>query len=97
MIARRAFFALSKRAALLVGLASLCVTCLRAAEDRLWVPAKVNGKPVKLAFDTGAEATILFRETAERLGLRVTNAPSAMNPSPGRLTLGRTETCDLTL
>ena len=39
------------------------------ADDRLAVRALVNGKPARLALDTGAERSILFRSAATRLGL----------------------------
>ena len=41
------------------------------ARDRLYVPAKVNGKPVLFLVDTGGD-TLLFQEAAERLGVRFT-------------------------
>src|SRR5690348_14693899 len=42
------------------------------ADERIIVDtAKVNGHPVRLAFDTGAEGLVLFSSAAERLGLRV--------------------------
>ena len=34
------------------------------------VEALINGQPVRLILDTGSEATILYRSTAERLGLK---------------------------
>src|SRR5262249_42538909 len=54
-------------------------------------------KPVRLAVDTGAEATMLFHHTAERLQLQVTNAPADHDLPPGKVALGVTEPCDLTL
>ncbi len=39
---------------------------------RILVDASINGTPVKMLVDTGAEVTILYRETAEKLGLRAT-------------------------
>ncbi len=64
------------------------------AEERIWLPAEINGKLVKMALDTGAEATVLFRETATRLGLHVTNPPPATAVSSGRVSMGRTEICE---
>lgn len=66
-------------------------------EQRLWVDAKINGKAVRLAFDTGTEGFVLFRKTAERLGLQVTNAPSDTRLTPGRVNVGLAELCDLTI
>ncbi len=65
--------------------------------ERLWVDAKINGKPVRLAFDTGTEGFVLFRKTAERLGLQVTNAPSDTRLTPGRVKVGLADPCDLTI
>lgn len=49
----------------------LCVWSMNAtADDRLWVAAKINGKPAYLIFDTGAERTALFKNGADRLGLK---------------------------
>jgi hypothetical protein len=64
------------------------------AEERIWLQAEVNGKPVKMALDTGAEATALFRETATRLGLHVTNPPPGTAIGPGQVPMGQTEICD---
>ena len=42
------------------------------AEDRLWVNAKISGKPARLALDTGLGSEIgLFRSGADRLGLKL--------------------------
>ncbi len=85
------------RPALLAFLVLLCPAALRGAESRIWVPAKINGQAVKLAWDTGASTSVLFRETAARLGLRVTNPPPTTEVAPGTVPLGRTEKCKLTV
>ena len=64
------------------------------AEERIWLQAEINGKPVKMALDTGAEATVLFRETATRLGLHVTNPPPDAALGAGQVPISRTEICD---
>ncbi len=66
-------------------------------EVRIWLPAEINGKPVKLALDTGAAETLLFRRTATRLGLLVTEPSPSAVLRPGQVPAGRTETCSLTL
>ena len=49
-----------------------CVARINAlAEERLFVDAKVNGAPVRMAFDSGSESLFLFRSSAERLGLKM--------------------------
>src|ERR1041385_8425239 len=49
----------------------LCISISRADERIMVEDAKVNGTPVKLAFDTGADEIYLFAPTVERLGLKV--------------------------
>lgn len=41
----------------------------RAAEERIWIDAKVDKTPVKTFLDTGASEFYLFRAAAERLGI----------------------------
>ncbi len=67
------------------------------ADERIWVGAKINGKPARLIFDTGADRVILFRRGAERLGLRITNSPLDFLPPPGAAIMGVTERCQITL
>lgn len=67
------------------------------AEERIWLPAEVNGKPVKLALDTAAEGTVLFRQAATRLGLKVTEPSPSAVLGPGRVPAGRTETCTFSI
>src|SRR5438128_1507112 len=38
-------------------------------EDRIWMDATINGQKVHLALDTGTSQCVLFRPTANRLGL----------------------------
>ncbi len=64
-----------------------------ASNDRLVLDAKVNGESVRLGFDTGAEVTILFRQTVKRLRLNVTEPPANTKAGPGKLLAGRTEEC----
>lgn len=77
----------------------VCVSyCLaNSADDYLVFEAKINGQPVVLAFDTGAEGSMLFRRTAERLKLTVVDPPKAMKESlpPGKVKTGYTELCRL--
>ncbi len=57
-------------------IASGCETVRRTSvalsgDDGLWtVPASVDGKPVRLVLDTGAERSVITRAAVERLGLR---------------------------
>ena len=64
-------------------------------EDKIWIQARVNGQPVRLAFDTGAEASFLFRRAAKRIGLGFADPPSDFRPHPGRVAAGWSEECTL--
>ena len=64
-------------------------------EDRLWLAATVNGKPVRLAFDTGTGPLVLFSKAAARLGLAVTNPPNDLTSVPGKVAMGLTELCEV--
>jgi hypothetical protein len=43
---------------------------MAGAEDRIAVDARINNRPVHLAFDTGADSPVLFPGAASRLGLK---------------------------
>jgi hypothetical protein len=68
----------------------------RAAEDRIWIDAKVNGKPAHFIFDTGAPGYVLFHKGATRLGLSVTNLDTAESGGSGPFT-AYSEQCTLTV
>lgn len=69
------------------------------ADNRLWVAARINGKPAYLIFDTGAERTVLFKKSADRFGLEtiwrstesvsVSNAPTFGVTDEGLLEFGK--------
>ncbi len=77
----------------------LCLVCAlnvsgkQERDERIIFKAKINGQSVRLAFDTGAEFTILFRQTAKRLKLDVTEPPANAKVGPGQVPVGRTEEC----
>jgi Predicted aspartyl protease len=83
------------RAFLIATLCCFCSRSLRADEDRLWVDATINGKPVKLVLDTGCGDVRVVRPMAERLGLHVTNWPSGKKVDPGKVPYGQAEPCVL--
>ena len=45
---------------------------------RVMVDAEIDGVPLKMLVDTGAEATTLYRETSDKLGLRATQVGNGM-------------------
>lgn len=67
------------------------------ADDRLWIEARINGQKARLIFDTGADRVVLFSKAAERLDLSVNNPPDVSVPDKGRVAIGFTSPCDLTL
>ena len=87
----RRFWLASLSLVLLVGIES------GRSEERLWVKAEINGKPTRLAFDTGASESLIFPKTAEKLGLTYTNPPANIRLRVGETPMGRTEECELTL
>jgi hypothetical protein len=70
-------------------------TTLSLADERIWVDAKINGKPVHLFFDSGSESSILHPQTVQRLGLKFMPAPT--NELSRGVLAGDTEDCLLTL
>src|SRR5690349_4386880 len=67
------------------------------SDERIWLDAQINGQPVRLAFDSGAEASVLFGKTAARLGLKFSAPPKNIRPRPGEWAPGITEKCKLTI
>jgi hypothetical protein len=67
------------------------------ADDRVSIEAKVNGHPVHLAFDTGTGVPlVLFRDAAEKLGLKINPFPADAKPGSGNaVMMGLTEPSQL--
>jgi hypothetical protein len=68
-----------------------------AVEDRIWLEAKVNGKPARFAFDTGAPGYVLFHSGAVRLGLTLTNVDSRQSGPTKSPFTSYSEMCSMTL
>jgi hypothetical protein len=67
-------------------------------DERIMVDARINGQPVRFAFDTGAGVSVLiFSKTAEKLGLTVTPPPPDQKPAPGQVANGTTSPVNLEL
>lgn len=62
-----------------------------SADERLLLDTKINGKRARLCFDSGSEYAILFREAAQRLGLKVLEAPTNVPIAQGEVRAGVTE------
>lgn len=86
------------RSSLCLWLLVLCLPVAQAAnENRIWLDAKVNNQPVRLIFDTGCDTAVLFRSTAERLGLEITDPPDNAKAARGQVLVGYTNVCELKL
>ena len=44
------------------------------AEDRIWLEAKINGKPARFCFDSGSDSSCLTAGAAQKLGLKLIDA-----------------------
>jgi len=71
------------------------MTAAQASEERIWLDGKINGKSVRLVFDTGSSHSILFSRTADRLGLKVNPPSSDITLADDNIRHGETELCDL--
>ncbi len=61
------------------------------ADDRIIIEAKLNGQPLKLAFDTGAGELLVFHRIAEQRNLQILPPPSDIQPKPGEVVVSHTE------
>jgi hypothetical protein len=67
--------------------------------NHIVMTVQINGQKAHLVFDTGADTTVLFRKSAERLGMKIiepalTGAPA--NVVPGRVLVKNSEPVRLT-
>jgi len=67
------------------------------ADERLWVEARVNGRPARICFDTGTGDLVLLKAGAKRLGVAFTEPPTNTVLSPGEIPSGISEMCELTV
>jgi hypothetical protein len=68
-----------------------CAAAVQAGDERIFVNAKINGKPIRFAFDTGTGCPfILFSTAAQKLNLKVTPSADA-KIGPGGTSLGVTD------
>ncbi|MDB6066333.1 MAG: hypothetical protein JWR26_2541 [Pedosphaera sp.] len=82
---------------LLVGL--LCGINIGHGEERIWLQAEINGKPVRLLFDTGSSVSMLTESAANRLGLKVHMPINGLEEigAPETIIIGISEKCSLLL
>jgi hypothetical protein len=81
--------------AAILGLTGLTYT--GSATERLWMDVKINGKEARLIFDSGADDLILWRASAQRLGLAFTEPDTNAVLSAGEVNGGMTEACNVSL
>ncbi|MCP3901124.1 MAG: PDZ domain-containing protein [Desulfobacteraceae bacterium] len=74
-----------------------CTTGLLASNDRILIEAKVNGKDVLLAFDSGSTHTILFDKAAKRINLKLIDSSLEQISGSGEAKLATSEKCSFTL
>ena len=62
------------------GILAIIAICFLAsaahAVERIWIDAKINDKPARFSFDTGAGEIILWRPSVKKFGLKLSGAPS---------------------
>jgi hypothetical protein len=76
----------------------VCAFGVHAEDERIFIDAKINGKPVRFIFDTGTGAPfVLFSTATHRLGLKVTPPPPNNQPGPGKTAVGWTDLCKLNI
>lgn len=87
----------SRFLALAAALAALIHVGCAPAERPRWipVPAKLNGKPLKLIADTGAEDVVIWTSAAKRAGLAVEDPPKGVKKEPWLALVGKTEPATL--
>ncbi len=90
--------ALKKNVLLVALLTALTAVDTNGAENRIWINGQIDNSPVRLFFDTAATHSVLFRRTADRLGLKITERPPGVQNEPGMAPVGGwTDPCRLSL
>ena len=75
---------------------ALLTACRHVRQDRFFVDAHINDKPVLLAYDTGSECSLVFKKTMKRVGLKG-EGPGRGKPAPGKVMIGQTDFCKFKL
>ncbi|HWB58198.1 MAG TPA: tetratricopeptide repeat protein, partial [Chthoniobacteraceae bacterium] len=68
---------------------------VEAATRRIWLDGAINGRTIRLGYDTGSSATALFKSTADRLGLKI--IPNPKDVPYYAIAPNRTDDIDLAL
>ena len=67
--------------------------CRHIQQERFPADVRINDKPARFIYDTGAGVTFVHTGSAKRLGLKATRPPSSPKPPPGKVNTGQTELC----
>ena len=67
------------------------------SDERLWVEATINRRPVQLAIDTGVSGMVLFPKAAARLGLSIRKAAEDAGVDLEHIVEGTAEECEIRL
>lgn len=73
------------------GLAQAPPTRIDPGAEKIWVDARVDRKPVVLAFDTCSERSVVFRDKCDALGLKVIQPAKREKHPEGTVEIDRTE------
>ena len=76
--------------AVLILIAAAQIVPIRA-DQRIWIPAKLNGQSLRLAFDTGSSDLIILRSVAEARGIKFSPPAPGARADPGQVLVGTTE------
>jgi hypothetical protein len=80
------------KAFLAIVVSCFCLTSLQAEDERIFVNARINGQPVRLAYDTGVSVPLILLSTAaQRLHLKVNPPPAGALIGPGEAPVGWTD------
>src|SRR5688572_1658811 len=61
-------------------------------DDRVLLEVKVDGTAMRFGFDTGAGVeTAIWRDIANKIGLKATEPPADLKPAPGSVNLAVSE------
>lgn len=75
----------------------LLTGCRQIQQERFPADVRINDKPVRFDYNTGAGVTLVHTRAAKRLGLKVSKPPSSPKPAPGKVQVGQAEFCKFTV
>lgn len=81
----------------IVGIATLLGGACVAEDDYMWVHGEINGKPVRMIFDTAASHSVIFEQSADRLGLTLHKPEGASAPRATDVLTGTFGPCNFKL